>query len=92
MKKKDLLEKIGKELGRSQREVVLIIDKALELIEEELASHREVHLVGFGTFVVRDRKKRVGRNPKTGEALVIEASKTPAFIPGKPLLDRVKGR
>ncbi len=55
-----------------------------------MAKGDKVQLVGFGTFEVRERKAREGRNPSTGEAIKIAAQKVPAFKPGKALKDKVK--
>lgn len=68
---------------------------ALQAFEAEvinsLARGEEVKLVGFGTFSVKERAARNGRNPKTGVAIQIEASKAAVFKPGKPLNDAVVG-
>ena len=63
----------------------------LDEIKAALQAGDKVQLIPFGSFVVRDRKKREGRNPKTGEKLIIAARRTPAFRAGKSLRDAVGG-
>ena len=67
-----------------------VLESMLEFITDELSDGKPVRLVGFGLFEVRDRKGRVGRNPRTGEKIEISQTKTPAFIAGKALKDAVK--
>ena len=92
MTKKELIEKMAKQLNRSQLEIKKTVEAMLAIISEEMAAQRPVTLVGFGSFEVRNRGSRLGRNPKTGESLIIEATHTPVFIAGKTLTDKVKGR
>ena len=66
------------------------MDAIIDSITEGLAKGESVQLIGFGKFEIRSRKAREGRNPATGEALKIEASKVPAFKAGKKLKDKVK--
>ena len=66
------------------------MDAIIDGITESLAKGEKVQMVGFGTFEVRSRKDREGRNPSTGEIMKIEASKVPAFKAGKALKDKVK--
>ncbi|MDD9818933.1 MAG: HU family DNA-binding protein [Gammaproteobacteria bacterium] len=65
------------------------VDACIRVISKELKRGRSVTLTGFGTFEVRKRKARVGRNPKTGEKINIKASKTPAFRAGKGFKDHI---
>ena len=60
-----------------------------DVVAETLKAGEKVQLVGFGTFEVKERAARAGRNPKTGETIQIAASKTPAFSAGKALKDSV---
>ena len=62
----------------------------IDTVTEELKNDGKVQLVGFGTFEVTERAERQGRNPKTGEAITIPASKSPKFKAGKALKDIVK--
>lgn len=66
------------------------MDALFETITATLAKEEKIQLVGFGTFEVRDRAARTGRNPQTGEEIQIAASKVPAFKAGKELKDAVK--
>lgn len=66
------------------------MDALFETITATLAKEEKIQLVGFGTFEVRDRAARTGRNPQTGEEIQIAASKVPAFKAGKELKEAVK--
>lgn len=68
------------------------VEAVFSTISDSLAKGDKVQLLGFGTFEVRDRKGREGRNPRTNEPIQIEASKTPAFKAGKQLKDLVNGK
>lgn len=69
-----------------------LIAAVFSTISNSLAEGYKVQIIGFGTFEVRDRKGREGRNPRTNEPIQIEASKTPAFKAGKQLKDLVNGK
>jgi DNA-binding protein HU-beta len=75
----------------SKRVVGQLVDGVLDEIRGALVAGDKVQLIPFGSFVVRDRKKREGRNPKTGAKLTIPARKVPAFTAGKGLRDAVAG-
>lgn len=75
----------------SKSEAGACLDKMLETISNSLAKDEEVRIPGFGTFSVSHRKARKGRNPRTGEAMQIAATKVPKFKAGKGLKDKVKG-
>ncbi|MET1178571.1 HU family DNA-binding protein [Peribacillus simplex] len=66
------------------------VDSLFETTSNTLAKEEKIQLVGFGTFEVRERAARTGRNPQTGEEIQIAASKVPAFKPGKELKEAVK--
>ena len=66
------------------------VDSVLATIGEALANGDEVRIAGFGTFATRSRPARTGRNPRTGEAISISASKSPSFKAGKALRESVK--
>lgn len=66
-----------------------VVDAVIEAINEGLAADGKVIIPGFGSFEVRTRTARVGRNPRTGEQIKIKASKVPAFKPGKAMKDIV---
>jgi len=97
MNKAELVERVSQKTGMSQRETRTIVDAIFDpdpvvgLIAAELLSGGKVAISGFGTFEARARKARVGRNPHTGEALSIPASRAPAFKAGKPLKETLRG-
>lgn len=75
--------------GATQKDMAIALDAILESIKEELSKGGKVTLVGFGNFEVAERAERQGRNPKTGEAMTIAASKAPKFKAGKAFKDAV---
>ena len=91
MTKAELVDALAEETELSKRQVGEIVDLVLDEIRNALVKGDKVQLIPFGSFVVRDRKKREGRNPKTGEKLIIAARKVPAFTAGKGLRDAVAG-
>ena len=91
MTKADLIDTLAERHELSKRLVGEVIDTLLEEITDELKRGNKVQLIPFGSFVVRQRKRREGRNPKTGEKLIIAARTVPAFTPGKALRDAVGG-
>lgn len=92
MNKKQLAGKVGNKVGITKAQAERIIDAALDSISEALVKGEKVRLVGFGNFLVRGRKGRIGRNPQTGEKITIGESKAPAFVPGINLKKSVKGK
>ena len=90
MNKTDLIKNVSAQIeGATQKDVAVIVDTVLETIVNTVASGEKVSLAGFGNFEVAERPAREGRNPKTGEAMTIAASKTPKFKAGKALKDEV---
>ncbi|MED5578789.1 MAG: HU family DNA-binding protein [Nitrospinota bacterium] len=89
MHKVDLQEKIASEAGISKAAAGRAIDSILGNITKALKNGDSVSLVGFGTFKISNRSARVGRNPRTGEAIQINASKSPRFSAGKSLKNAV---
>jgi nucleoid DNA-binding protein len=89
--KADLVQSVSGEFELSKRQSGEIIDLVFEEIKSALQSGDKVQLYPFGSFLVKERKKREGRNPKTGETLVIAARRVPAFTPGKYLREAVGG-
>ena len=75
--------------GATQKDMAIALDAFLESIKEELGKGGKVTLVSFGNFEVAERAERQGRNPKTGEAITIAASKSPKFKAGKAFKDAV---
>lgn len=90
MTKAELIEEITTKTELPRRDVTDIVDQTLEAIKGALAKGEKVQLIPFGSFEVRKRKAREGRNPKTGEKLMIAARSVPAFHPGKDLRDAVQ--
>lgn len=89
MNKKELTQAVSRKTKIAERETGDVIDALIESIAEELEKGEKVQFVGFGTFEVRERSEREGRNPHTGESMKIEAATVPAFKPGKTLKERV---
>jgi len=89
MNKSDLIDAIAESAGLSKADAGRALDGVVDAITGALKKGQSVSLVGFGTFSVRDRAARTGRNPRTGETIKIAASKNPAFKAGKALKDAV---
>jgi DNA-binding protein HU-beta len=87
--KADLVDSLANEFELSKRQAGDIIDMLLDEIKAALQAGDKVQLIPFGSFVVRDRKAREGRNPKTGAKIKIAARRVPAFSAGKGLRDAV---
>lgn len=90
MNKKQLAGKVGEKMNLSKAETERIIDALIDEITGALERNEKVRLVGFGNFVVRKRKGRVGRNPQTGATITIGESRCPAFVPGINLKKTIK--
>lgn len=91
MTKADLIDAVASESEISKRQAGEIVDLILEEIKTALQKGDRVALTPFGSFVVRARKAREGRNPKTGEKIKIAARKVPAFVAGKSLKEAIGG-
>ncbi len=89
MNKAELINAAAEKAGLSKKDTEAAVDAAIKAITEALAAGDKVQLVGFGSFEIRARAARIGRNPKTKETIQIPASKVPAFKPGKALKDAV---
>lgn len=89
MNKAELINAAAEKAGLSKKDTEAAVDAAIKAITEALAAGDKVQLVGFGSFEIRARAARIGRNPKTKEEIKIPASKVPAFKPGKALKDVV---
>jgi DNA-binding protein HU-beta len=87
--KTDLIEHIAKTADLSKAASSRALDAMITAVKTTLKKNGTVTLVGFGTFSVGKRAARVGRNPRTGEAIKIKAAKVPKFKPGKALKDAV---
>lgn len=90
MNKPELVNAIAEKTGLNKKDSERAVNALVESISEALAKGEKVSLVGFGTFEVRTRQARTGRNPRTGQTLTIPAAKVPAFKPGKQLRELVK--
>jgi DNA-binding protein HU-beta len=89
MNKAELIEAVAEAADLSKTDAASAVDGFVSVITQALKKGDTVTLVGFGTFQVRSRAARQGRNPKTGETIKIKASKNPAFKAGKALKDAV---
>ncbi|MCH8334377.1 MAG: HU family DNA-binding protein [Proteobacteria bacterium] len=89
MNKGELIESVAAKAGMSRADATKAVDAVLESVTETLAGGGGVSLVGFGTFSVKARAARMGRNPRTGEAIDIKASNVPGFKAGKALKEAV---
>ncbi len=89
MHKTDLIAKVAEATEQSKTEVGRTLDATLAAITEALKTDEDVTLIGFGTFCVRQRAARNGRNPQTGKVIKIKATKVPAFRAGKGLKEAV---
>ena len=89
MNKNDLIDQVAATAGLSKADATRAVDAFTGAVSGALKSGDNVSLVGFGTFEVRSRAARTGRNPQTGGTLEIPASKAPAFKPGEALKDAV---
>jgi len=90
MNKSDLINSVAEKSELTKKDATKAVDAVLETIMDTLKDGEKVQLIGFGTFEVRDRAARKGRNPQTGAEIQIPASKVPAFKAGKALKDIVK--
>jgi DNA-binding protein HU-beta len=91
MNRKELAEALAKRTGKSNAKANHLIDNFIDIISETLKNGDSVSLVGFGTFSVKKRAARTGRNPNTGEAIKIQASKLPSFKAGTKLKAAING-
>ena len=87
MNKAELIDAVADDSDLTKASAARAVDSAIENITNALRGGDSVTLVGFGTFTVRQREARMGRNPRTGEAIQIKASRVPGFKAGKALKD-----
>ncbi|NEW00619.1 HU family DNA-binding protein [Bacillus megaterium] len=90
MNKTELVDAVATKSELTKQDSKKAVDALFETISNTLAKEEKIQLLGFGTFEVRERAERTGRNPQTGEEMTIPASKSPAFKPGKELKEVVK--
>ena len=89
MNKADLVGKVAEKAGLTKKDAEKAINAFVASVQEALVKKDKVQLIGFGTFEVKERAARTGRNPQTSEAIKIAASKAPVFKVGKALKDAV---
>lgn len=85
MTKADLVESIYEKVGFSKKESTDIVEMIFDLIKETLETGEKIKISGFGNFVVRDKKERMGRNPQTGEEIMIAPRRVLTFRPSQVL-------
>lgn len=90
MNKTELIQAVAEKSELSKKDATQVVDALFETITNTLAKEEKVQLIGVGTFEVRERAARKGRNPQTGEEIEIAAAKVPAFKPGKEYKEAVK--
>ncbi len=91
MNKSELIKHIASTASLTQAQATAALNALESGVTKALAAGEDVALIGFGTFSVKERAARIGRNPKTGEEIQIAASKAPSFKAGKGLKDSVNG-
>ena len=90
MNKNEFVTAIAEKSGLTKKDAEAALNAYTEVVTDALKAGDSVQLIGFGTFEVRERAARQGRNPPTGEAIEIAAAKVPAFKPGKALKDAIQ--
>jgi len=90
MNKAELIAAVAEKSELTKKDAEKAVNSIISVITEALSRGEKVQLVGFGTFEVRDRAERKGRNPQTKEEIIIPASKAPVFKAGKALKDAVQ--
>ena len=89
MNKSELIAVVAEKIGLTKKDAERVINCAIDTITDNLEKGEKVQLSGFGIFEVKAREARVGRNPRTKEAIQIPATRSPAFKPSKALKDLV---
>lgn len=89
MTKTELISAVAEDVDLKRKDVEKVVNSVFSTIETALAAGDKVQLVGFGTFSVRQRSARLGRNPQSGEEIRIPETTVPAFKPGRSLKDAV---
>lgn len=90
MTKNDLIEKVAKKANLTKNASADAVNNTFNLIRDALGRGEKIVITGFGTFVIRSRTARRGRNPQTGEIIQIPSTKTPGFVAGKTLRRLIK--
>ncbi|KGF48203.1 DNA-binding protein [Veillonella montpellierensis DNF00314] len=89
MNKTELIASVAQKTELTKKDAEKAVKAVFDTIAEELTSGEKVQVIGFGTFEVRERQAREGRNPQNGKTITIPASKSPAFKAGKQLKEQV---
>lgn len=89
MIKADIVDKVYEKLGLSRNEATEVVDKIFDTIKDSLEEGEKVQIVGFGTFDLREKNERIGRNPKTGEEITINSRTVLTFKTSRILRDLV---
>lgn len=92
MNKSELINEIAVKSGLNRKSCAVFLDAYVKSIEEALKNGEKVVIIGFGTFSVKNREARKGRNPQTKQEIMIPASKAPVFKAGKSLKDKVNAK
>ena len=91
MNKTELVKKVALENALTQKQAAAVVESILNAVVDTVAAGESVALFGFGTFSVKHRDARQGRNPSTGDAMQFAASNTPVFKAGKAFKEKVNG-
>ncbi len=89
MTKADIVEKVYEKIGLTKKECQELVDKVFEIMKEALEKGEKVKISSFGTFTVKQKKERKGRNPQTGETITLAPRKVLSFKPSKILRDEI---
>ena len=89
MTKAELVEEVARAVQLTKKQAEIIVNVVFDSIVESLRSGEKIELRGFGSFRLRNRKSRLGRNPKTGERVEVPSKRIPYFKPGKELKEMI---
>ena len=89
MNKTELIAAVAESAGLTKKDTERVLNAAIDTITDSLVKGEKVQISGFGTFEIKDREARIGRNPHTKEAIDIPATRVPTFKPSKALKDNV---
>ena len=92
MNQKQLAEKLAEKYNEKKTKMENVLDSAITIMTDALCKGEKVRLVGFGNFLVKTRKGRIGRNPRTGEKMQISPTKCATFTPGFNLKKAIRGK
>jgi nucleoid DNA-binding protein len=90
MTKIELIDQVAEKVELPKKEIEKILETIISTVQNALKAGEKVSLTGLGTFVIREKKARMARNPKTGEQVQVPAKKTPKFKPGKELKEIIQ--